>query len=141
MLGTRLQVFRGKRTRTSGGLKKVDLVKNKFGKIVSKKKQVKAKKKSNLGKYLVSKARPVARPVAKPTVRKPVAKPVARKPVKPKPDLTKYREQHKQRIAKEREKAKTIDARKKAIRRLRAKQKKRVVAKTRILPSNIRSRR
>tara|TARA_Y100000992_G_scaffold254883_1_gene187927 strand:- start:2 stop:367 length:366 start_codon:yes stop_codon:yes gene_type:complete len=36
--GTRLQVWRGMANKTSGGLKKKDLVKNKWGRIVSRKK-------------------------------------------------------------------------------------------------------
>lgn len=36
-VGTKLQVFRGNAAHTSGGLKKDDLMKNKRGKIVSKK--------------------------------------------------------------------------------------------------------
>ena len=41
-------VFRGTKKKTAGGLSKKDLVKNKYGKIVSKKASVLAKKKSNL---------------------------------------------------------------------------------------------
>merc|ERR1719334_2798822 len=37
VVGTRLQVFRGKKERTVGGLTKKDLMKNKRGKIISKK--------------------------------------------------------------------------------------------------------
>jgi len=40
----KLSVFRGKKVRTSGGLKKNDLIKNKNGKVVSKKASLKAKK-------------------------------------------------------------------------------------------------
>ena len=53
--GTRLQVWRGKATKTTGGLKKTDLTKNKHGKIVSKTKSTTAKHKSNLGKMLTNK--------------------------------------------------------------------------------------
>jgi len=83
--GTRLQVFRGKARKTTGGLVKTGLTKNKRGKIVSKKMQAVAKKKSNLGQY-VSQRKSVQKPVQqrKPVVqqRKPVQKPVQqRKPV------------------------------------------------------------
>ena len=53
-IGTRLQVFKGIAAQTSGKLKKKDLVKNKIGKIVSKKKQTLAKKKSNLKGFLLN---------------------------------------------------------------------------------------
>ena len=39
VVGSKAQVFHGNATHTSGGLKKSDLVKNKHGRIVSKKKQ------------------------------------------------------------------------------------------------------
>jgi len=39
IIGSKAQVFHGNATHTSGGLKKTDLVKNKHGRIVSKKKQ------------------------------------------------------------------------------------------------------
>ena len=53
-IGTRLQVFKGIAVQTSGKLKKKDLVKNKTGKIVSKKKQSLAKQKSNLKGLLLN---------------------------------------------------------------------------------------
>merc|ERR550519_1153717 len=51
--GTRLQVFRGKKERTSGGLTKKDLMKNKRGKIISKKahKKGRALINSGIGKW------------------------------------------------------------------------------------------
>ena len=52
-VGSRLQVFKGKAKKTSGGLKKSQLKKNSVGKIVSKKKSVLAKKSSNLKAHLV----------------------------------------------------------------------------------------
>ena len=55
MPGTRLQVWRGSKTKTSGGLRKADLKKNKRGKIVSKKVSAKQTSKSNLGVDLRSK--------------------------------------------------------------------------------------
>ena len=52
----RLRVWKGEILKTSGGLKKEDLIKNKRGKIVSKRKSLAAKKKeNNLGQWLRSK--------------------------------------------------------------------------------------
>jgi hypothetical protein len=48
--GTRLQVWRGMANETSGGLKKKDLVKNKWGRIVSRKKYHSASKDNRLEK-------------------------------------------------------------------------------------------
>ena len=48
----RLEVWRGTRDKTSGGLRKADLVKNKRGKIVSKKKSTQASDQNNLGDHL-----------------------------------------------------------------------------------------
>lgn len=50
----RLQVWRGERLKTSGGLFKKDLIKNKRGKIVSKKKSTQARDKNNLGDFLLT---------------------------------------------------------------------------------------
>ena len=87
----RLEVWRGDRKRTSGGLRKSDLTKNARGKIVSKKKSEQASKQNNLGDKLRKKGVHVAKdqmlhPARK---RKPVglaAKPKApSKPKQPKP--------------------------------------------------------
>ena len=48
----RLEVWRGLRAKTSGGLRKEDLVKNKRGKIVSKRKSEQAGAQNNLGDFL-----------------------------------------------------------------------------------------
>ena len=48
MHGSRIQVWRGVKKKTRGGLSKADLTKNKYGKIVSKKASSTAKKKTNL---------------------------------------------------------------------------------------------
>jgi hypothetical protein len=48
--GTRAEVFHGKAKHTSGGLKKVNLVHNKHGRIVSKNASAAAKKNNNLVK-------------------------------------------------------------------------------------------
>ena len=52
-IGKKWQVFKGTRVKTTGGLKKTDLTKNKYGKIVSKKQQANAKKnsKKTIGKW------------------------------------------------------------------------------------------
>ena len=48
----RIAVFRGDRLKTSGGLFRKDLIKNKRGKIVSKKKSGQARTQNNLGDFL-----------------------------------------------------------------------------------------
>ena len=48
----RLDVWKGSRARTSGGLTKSDLIKNKRGKLVSKKKSSQAGSQNNLGSWL-----------------------------------------------------------------------------------------
>ena len=106
-IGSRLQVYRGTRAQTSGGLKKSDLAKSKNGKIVSKRKQGIAKRKSNLKGYLQKKG--VQRPPQR--VQK----------------WQKYRADNKKRVAKFA--ADNSKARKLAIRRLRAAQKLRVQKK------------
>ena len=50
-IGTRREVFNGTAKKTSGGLEKKDLIKNKLGRIVSKKKHITAKKEKRLVKY------------------------------------------------------------------------------------------
>ena len=47
-VGSKIQVYRGHALETAGGLKKSDLMRNKRGKIVSKKKYLLAKRHSNL---------------------------------------------------------------------------------------------
>ena len=49
-IGTRAEVFHGKAYKTSGGLLKKDLRKNKHGRIVSKKASIQAKKTNRLAK-------------------------------------------------------------------------------------------
>ena len=53
-VGTRTEVWNGKKQTTVGGLTKKDLKKNKSGRIVSKKVSQNAKKKSNLTKFLIN---------------------------------------------------------------------------------------
>ena len=54
-IGCRSEVFRGKAKRTSGGLKKEDIIRNKYGRYVSKERSEKAKESSHLGKWLFKK--------------------------------------------------------------------------------------
>ena len=84
----RIEVWRGDRLKTSGGLFRKDLVKNKRGKIVSKKKSVQARDQNNLGDFLrklnekVSKAdmlRPAKKDAPKPESPKKVQKQQAKK--------------------------------------------------------------
>ena len=51
LIGSRQQVFNGNAFKTSGGLKKSDLVMNKWGRIVSAKKHATAKKEKRLQKH------------------------------------------------------------------------------------------
>jgi hypothetical protein len=91
----RLEVWRGVRLKTSGGLTKADLIKNKRGKIVSKKKSGQAHSQNNLQQYLRQKGKAVPKgemlhkkgaklPEKKAAAPKPKPKPAAPKP-KPKP--------------------------------------------------------
>jgi hypothetical protein len=50
-VGSRAEVFHGNADHTSGGLKKSQLIKNKNGRIVSKKKSISAKKEQRLKKH------------------------------------------------------------------------------------------
>jgi hypothetical protein len=50
-LGSRAEVFHGKARQTTGGLRKKDLMKNKRGEIVSRKKHTTAKKEKRLEKH------------------------------------------------------------------------------------------
>ena len=54
----RLRVWKGELRKTSGGLTRDDLMKNKKGKIVSKRKSLAMKKINNLGGYLREKGQP-----------------------------------------------------------------------------------
>ena len=85
----RSEVWRGVRKKTSGGLTKADLIKNKRGKIVSKKKSVQAANQNNLGELLRTKGAKMKKseimhPKGKAAAPKPKAKP---KPAPPKPKL------------------------------------------------------
>ena len=88
----RLEVWRGDRKRTSGGLRKSDLTKNARGKIVSKKKSEQASKQNNLGDKLRKKGVHVAKDQMlhpkgkKPAAAKPKPKKVQPK-AKPKPKV------------------------------------------------------
>jgi len=83
----RLEVWNGARKKTSGGLQKKDLIKNKRGRVVSKKKSEQAADQNNLGSWLVDKGAKVKkgdmlRQKNKPP---PDVKPDIGKPPKPKP--------------------------------------------------------
>ena len=127
-IGSRLQVYRGTRAQTSGGLKKSDLAKSKNGKIVSKRKQGIAKRKSNLKGYLQKKGvqRPPQR-VQRPPQRVQRAPQRVQRPPQRVQKWQKYRADNKKRVAKFA--ADNSKARKLAIRRLRAAQKLRVQKK------------
>ena len=96
----RLEVWRGVRAKTSGGLRKEDLTKNKRGKIVSKKKSSQAFEQNNLGGFLRKKGTKVpkdemlykkgAKTPSKPAPKKaakasPKKAPAKAKPAAPKP--------------------------------------------------------
>ena len=53
----RIAVWNGERASTTGGLKKSDLMKNRHGRIVSKRKSEVARKLNNLGNFLARKAK------------------------------------------------------------------------------------
>ena len=57
----RLLVWRGELAKTTGGLTKADLVKNKRGKIVSRKKSAQSAKENNLGSWLRKEGKTVAK--------------------------------------------------------------------------------
>ena len=52
-VGSRQEVWKGLKQKTSGGLTKNDLKKNKAGRIVSKRVSAKASQRSNLKKFLI----------------------------------------------------------------------------------------
>jgi len=99
----RIEVWKGSRGKTSGGLTKADLIKNKRGKIVSKRKSSQASDQNNLGTWLRSAGKSVPKdkmlrkkgkspdseeppkPQAKPASNPPKAKPAKAKPAKAKP--------------------------------------------------------
>ncbi len=95
----RLEVWRGVRAKTSGGLRKEDLTKNKRGKIVSKKKSSQAFEQNNLGGFLRKKgtkvpkdemlykkgAKTPSKPAPKKAKASPKKAPAKAKPAAPKP--------------------------------------------------------
>ena len=93
----RLEVWRGVRAKTSGGLRKSDLTKNKRGKIVSKKKSQQAANQNNLGDHLRQKGKKMPKdemlhkkkaggaPAKIKAEPKPAPKPAAKAPAKPAP--------------------------------------------------------
>ncbi len=91
----RSEVWRGIRKKTSGGLVKADLIKNKRGKVVSRKKSQQASNQNNLGLWLREKGKKVAKaemlrkksapPAGAPSKAKPKAAAPKPKPAAPKP--------------------------------------------------------
>ena len=86
----RIAVWNGERASTTGGLKKSDLMKNRHGRIVSKRKSEVARKLNNLGNFLASKAKaagqePKPKPKPKPKP-EPAKKPAPKPKPEPKPD-------------------------------------------------------
>ena len=86
MSAQRLAVWNGEKEKTSGGLRKADLTKNRHGRIVSKRKSEVARKLNNLGNFLAGKGKKKqeAKPEPKAKPAKPKPKPKQAKP-KPKP--------------------------------------------------------
>ena len=80
----RIAVWNGERASTTGGLKKSDLMKNRHGRIVSKRKSEVARKLNNLGNFLARKAKGKAKK-AEPKPEPPKVAPPKPKP-KPKPE-------------------------------------------------------
>ena len=85
----RIAVWNGERAQTTGGLKKADLIKNRHGRIVSKKKSEVARRLNNLGNFLASKGAKAAKAKAEPkkpaVAPKPKPKPAVAPKPKPKP--------------------------------------------------------
>ena len=86
----RIRVWRGEIKRTKGGLTKDDMMKNKSGKIVSRRRSAAAKGNSNLGNWLRTKGqkftdKPKAVQVQKKAVPVPKKKPAPKKPAPKKP--------------------------------------------------------
>ena len=82
----RIAVWNGERASTTGGLKKSDLMKNRHGRIVSKRKSEVARKLNNLGNFLARKAKGKAAKKAEPKPEpKPKPEPPKVAPPKPKP--------------------------------------------------------
>ena len=86
----RLDVWNGVRKKTSGGLLKKDLIKNKRGRIVSLKKSLQAADQNNLGSWLVDKGAKMKKSEMLRNKSKPPAeKPDLGKPPKPQPPAPK----------------------------------------------------
>ena len=62
MFGSKLQVFRGTRKQTAGGLKRTDLKKNSRGRVVSKKASIAARRTNNLGTHKSGKRKTKPKP-------------------------------------------------------------------------------
>ena len=77
----RIAVWEGRKEKTSGGLRKGDLIKNRQGRIVSKKKSAVAKRLNNLGSHLRGKKKAESKKAEPKKVTKKAAKKKASKPV------------------------------------------------------------
>ena len=81
----RLEVWNGARKKTSGGLQKKDLIKNKRGRVVSKKKSEQAADKNNLGSWLRQKGKKVEKTdMLRKKADPPADAPISKRPKKPK---------------------------------------------------------
>ena len=113
----RIAVWNGERASTTGGLKKSDLMKNRHGRIVSKRKSEVARKLNNLGNFLARKAKGKAakkaepKPEPKPKPEPPKVAPPKPKP-KPKPKVAPPKKKSQAEIAKEKHIKKFLERKK-----------------------------
>jgi len=106
----RIAVWNGERASTTGGLKKSDLMKNRHGRIVSKRKSEVARKLNNLGNFLARKAKGKAKK-AEPKPEPPKVAPPKPKP-KPKPKVAPPKKKSQAEIAKEKHIKKFLERKK-----------------------------
>ena len=107
----RIAVWNGERASTTGGLKKSDLMKNRHGRIVSKRKSEVARKLNNLGNFLARKAKGKAAKKAEPKPEPPKVAPPKPKP-KPKPKVAPPKKKSQAEIAKEKHIKKFLERKK-----------------------------
>lgn len=90
----RSEVWRGIRKKTSGGLTKEHLTKNKRGKIVSKKKSMQASSQNNLGSWLREKGKKVEKTdMLRKKAAPPKDAPISKRPKKPKKSKVKVKKE------------------------------------------------
>ena len=106
----RIAVWNGERASTTGGLKKSDLMKNRHGRIVSKRKSEVARKLNNLGNFLARKAKGKAKK-AEPKPEPPKVAPPKPKP-KPKPKVAPPKKKSQAEITKEKHIKKFLERKK-----------------------------